>query len=540
MPEHKAVDAAFESWRNRHLKDDSKAIRNLEPLEIPQGSGDYVEDIGFPGEPPFTRGVYPTMYRGRHWTMRQYAGFGTAEETNARFRQLLDVGQTGLSVAFDLPTQMGYDSDHPLADGEVGRVGVAIDDVDDMNRLFDGIDLAQITTSMTINATAPILVALYAAVGKIQGASQSDLAGTVQNDVLKEYVARGTFIYPVHQSVALSVDLMAYCGKMMPAWNPISVSGYHMREAGATAAQEIAFTLAHGLAYAEAAREKGLSLDQLLPRFSFFFGVHNDFLEEVAKFRAARRLWDRLVRDRLGVSAPESRRLRFHSQTCGSTLTAQDPMNNAIRGPYQALAAVLGGTQSLHVNAFDEAIGLPTDKGARLALRTQQILAHETGITRTADPLGGSFAIEKLTDRLEEEAVAIIEAVDSVGGAVDAAGNGYTAGKIADSAYAAQKRIDSGEDTVIGVNRFQSETESPEPFALDPDGGVQQREALVKKKRLRDATGTGRSLDAVRRKAEAGEGITESIVDACAAGVTGGEIADVLREVFGTHGGNRG
>ncbi len=492
--------------------------------------------IGRAGEPPFTRGAYSSMYRGRLWTFRQYSGFSTPAETNARFRALLAGGQTGLSVAFDLPTQMGYDSDHPGAEGEVGRVGVAIDGLWDLEALFEGIHLDRISTSMTINATACILFAFYTGLGKKRGLPSAMLTGTVQNDILKEYVSRGTYIFPIADSMRMVVDLMGYCLRESPKWNPISVSGYHMREAGATAAQELGFTLAHALSYAEAAREAGLELEGVLPKFSFFFGVHNHFLEEIAKFRAARRLWSRLVEERLGITDPRCRRLRFHAQTAGSTLTAQQPLNNCARTTLQALAAVLGGTQSLHVNAYDEALGLPSDTGAQLAVRTQQILACESGIPNTVDPMGGSFAVEQMTDDLEEEAIAVLESVDREGGAAPAAANGFTAACIADSAYDAQKKIESGETAVVGVNRYQEAADPPvSVFQPAQETEHTQKDALAQARNLRDSDATNAALDDVARRARGNGSITEAVVAAGMAGATVGEISDRLRAVFGSY-----
>ena len=501
------------------------------------GSGrDAPDRIGRPGEPPFTRGAYPSMYRGRLWTFRQYAGFSTPGETNARFRDLLARGQTGLSVAFDLPTQMGYDSDHPNAGGEVGRVGVAVDGLWDLDTLFDGIPLDRISTSMTINATACILFAFYAGLGKKRGLPSRALTGTVQNDILKEYVSRGTYVFPIADSMRLVVDLMDYCLREAPKWNPISVSGYHMREAGATAAQELGFTLAHALSYADAATAAGLEPERFLPKFSFFYGVHNNFLEEIAKFRAARRLWSRLVRERLGVNDPRCRRLRFHAQTAGSTLTAQQPMNNCARTTLQALAAVLGGAQSLHVNAYDEALGLPSDTGAQLAVRTQQILAYESGIPDTVDPMGGSYAVEKMTDALEEEALAVLEAVDREGGAGEAAANGFTAACIADSAYDAQKKIESGETVVVGVNRFQGDPETPvSTFQPTQDSEHRQKLDLARSRGLRDSDAAQAALDKIERRARGAGSITEAVVAAGLAGATVGEISDRLRSAFGSY-----
>ncbi len=536
------IHQAWLRWQAQHgVKEAHGSDEGLSPLdtvELPRGGEPeaYLSRLGFPGEPPFTRGVYPTMYRDRAWTIRQYAGFATPSEANARYRKLLERGQTGLSIAFDLPTQMGFDSDHDLARGEVGRVGVAFDGLWDMEALMEGIPLDAVSTSMTINATAGVLVGAYAALAERRGILRSSLAGTVQNDVLKEYVSRGTYVFPVEASVRLAVDLMGYCLRELPRWNPISISGYHMREAGASAAQELGFTLSHALAYAEAASQAGIDLEVLLPRFSFFFGVHNDFLEEIAKFRAGRRLWNRLVRERLGIDAPLCGRLRTHAQTDGVTLTAQQPMNNCVRTTLQALAAVLGGTQSLHVNAFDEALGLPSEAGAELAIRTQQIIAHESGVTRSADPLGGSYAIEGLTDALEEEALSEIQAIDDSGGAVAAASEGYTARRIAESAYAAQMRMESGRDVVVGVNAYRTDR-GPEPptFRFDAQTESRQREALEEHRASRDGERACRALDTVEERAREGLGVTEAIVEAVSAEATMGEVTDRLRAVYGSH-----
>ena len=422
---------------------------------------DYLTQLGFPGDYPYTRGVQPTMYRGRLWTMRQYAGFGTAQETNERFRFLLGQGQTGLSVAFDLPTQIGYDSDHDLAEGEVGRVGVAIDSLEDMGVVFDGIPLDRVSTSMTINAPASILLAMYQAVGEKQGVPPAKLNGTVQNDILKEYVARGTYIFPPEPSMRLVTDIFEYCSKTIPSWNTISISGYHIREAGSTAVQEIAFTLANGIAYVQAAIDKGLDVDAFAGRLSFFFNSHVNFFEEVAKFRAARRLWARIMKERFGAKNPRSYRLRFHTQTAGSSLTAQQPDNNIIRTTMQALAAVLGGTQSLHTNSRDEALALPTEDSVRIALRTQQIIAYESGAADTIDPLAGSYFIEKLTDEIEARALSYIEKIDDMGGAVRAVENGFMQREIQDSAYKYQRAVESKQKRVVGVNCFQIEEEQP-------------------------------------------------------------------------------
>jgi methylmalonyl-CoA mutase N-terminal domain/subunit len=492
---------------------------------------------GWPGEFPFTRGIYPNMYRGRLWTMRQYAGFGTAEETNARFRFLLDHGQTGLSTAFDLPTQMGYDSDSERARGEVGRTGVAIDTLDDMRRLFAGIPLADVSTSMTINATATTLLSLYALVAEEQGTPRGALRGTIQNDILKEYIARGTYIYPPAGSLRLVVDSFAWCAREMPRWNPISISGYHIREAGATAAQEIAFTFANAICYVQAALSAGLEASEFVGRLSFFFGVHNDLFEEVAKFRAARRIWAGLVRDRFGVADPEAGRLRFHTQTDGATLTAQQPLNNVVRVTLQALAAVLGGTQSLHTNGYDEALALPTEGSAELALRTQQILAHESGVADTADPLGGSYFVERLTADLEERVRDYLDRIEDMGGAIAAIERGFFRAEIEREAYAWQRRVESGEEIVVGVNRWQkAEDVEPRIPRVDSEAlAERQQERLARWRATRDADGTAASLDRLALAARGSENLLPLIHAACAAGATVGEVADVLRAEFGTY-----
>jgi methylmalonyl-CoA mutase N-terminal domain/subunit len=485
-----------------------------------------------PGEHPFTRGIHADMYRGRPWTMRQYAGFGTAEETNARFRYLLGQGQTGLSVAFDLPTQMGYDSDAHVAAGEVGRVGVAIDSLDDMRRLFEGIPLDAVSTSMTINATAPILLALYVALADEQGIARDRLAGTVQNDVLKEYVARGTYIYPVERSLRLVADVISFASREVPKWNPISISGYHIREAGSTAPQEVGFTLANGLEYVERALAAGLEIESFAPRLSFFFAAHNDLLEEVAKFRAARRLWATLLRERYGAS-DRSCQLRFHTQTGGSTLTAQQPLSNVVRVTVQALAAALGGTQSLHTNGYDEALALPSEAAAKLALRTQQILAAESGVTRTVDPLGGSYYVEALTDEVERRARAYIDEIDGLGGA--AAAVSYMQDEIHRAAYRFQMEIESGERPVVGVN-VQVEEEEPLRLA-QPDYSAleaQQVERLAALKRERDGTAVARVLEAIRGAARGESNVVPLMVEAVKSRVTLGEISDALRDAWGT------
>ncbi|GMV07226.1 MAG: methylmalonyl-CoA mutase [Gemmatimonadota bacterium] len=494
---------------------------------------DRVYGPGEGGAFPFTRGVYPDMYRGRVWTMRQYAGFGTAEETNERFRYLLEQGQTGLSVAFDLPTQMGYDSDHAMAAGEVGRVGVAVDSVDDMRTLFQGIRLDQVSTSMTINSTAAVLLALYVALGDEQGVPRDRLAGTIQNDVLKEYIARGTYIYPVARSLRLISDIMAFCAAEVPRWNTISISGYHIREAGSTAPQEVAFTFANGLEYVEQALARGIELESFAPRLSFFFAAHNDFLEEVAKFRAARRLWATLMRERYGAS-DRACLLRFHTQTGGSTLTAQQPLNNVVRVTVQALAAVLGGTQSLHTNGYDEALALPTEESAKLALRTQQILAAESGVTRTVDPLGGSHYVEALTDAIETRAREYLERIAELGGASRAID--YMQEEIHRAAYAVQKDIEAGERTVVGVNA-NTEEEGPLRIAQPDYTALErgQRRKLASWKAGRDEGAVRSALEAIRRAARGDENLMPPIIVAVKAAVTLGEISDALRGEWGVY-----
>jgi methylmalonyl-CoA mutase N-terminal domain/subunit len=491
--------------------------------------------LGLPGQYPFTRGVQPTMYRSRFWTMRQYAGFGTAEESNRRYRYLLESGQTGLSVAFDLPTQMGRDSDHPRARGEVGKVGVAIDSIEDMAILFEGIPLGEVSTSMTINATAGILLALYQAVGERQGVAAADLQGTIQNDLLKEYAARGTYIYPPEPSLRIITDIFAYTAKVMPKWNPISISGYHIREAGSTAVQEVAFTLADGIAYVEAALRAGLDVDLFAGRLSFFFNAHNNLLEEVAKFRAARRLWARIMKERFRAKDPRSMMLRFHTQTAGSMLTAQQPDNNVVRVTVQTLAAVLGGTQSLHTNSRDEALGLPTEDSVRIALRTQQIAANESGVADVIDPLGGSWYVESLTDEIEARAEAYLRKIDEMGGAVQAISRGYIQREIQDSAYAWQKQVEAKEQVVVGVNAFRSEDPPVPVMKVDP--ALEERQAArVKALRARrDGATARRAVDAVRSAAKGKDNLVPAILVAVKAEATLGEISDALRDVFGEY-----
>ena len=504
------------------------------PVEVE--GWDYAEQDGFPGDYPFTRGIQPTMYRGRFWTMRQYAGFGSAEDTNLRYKYLLEQGQTGLSVAFDLPTQMGYDSSHPLASGEVGKVGVAIDSLEDMERLFEGIPLGKVSTSMTINSTAAILLAMYMTVAEKQGVDPSGLAGTIQNDVLKEYVARGTYIYPPKESMRIITDIFAFCNQNLPKWNMISISGYHIREAGSTAVQEVAFTLADGIAYVDAAIRAGLDVDKFAARLSFFFNVHNNFLEEVAKFRAARRLWAHIMKERFHAKNPRSMMLRFHTQTAGCTLTAQQPENNIVRVTIQALASVLGGTQSLHTNSMDEALALPSDKAVRIALRTQQILAYESGVTESADPLGGSYMIESLTDSLEEKVREYLDKIDTLGGMVRAIEEGYVQREIQNSAYAYQLQVEKDEEIVVGLNRFQVEEPPPESLLrVDPEVGKKQTERLEAVKNKRDGTTVKNALEKLEATARGEDNLMPLILEAVRNYATLGEISDCLRNVFGEY-----
>jgi methylmalonyl-CoA mutase N-terminal domain/subunit len=493
-------------------------------------------DLGLPGAFPYTRGIQPTLYRGRLWTMRQYAGFGTASESNRRYRYLLGQGVSGLSVAFDLPTQIGYDSDHPLAAGEVGRVGVAIDSVEDMAELFDGIPLERVSTSMTINATAIVLLALYVAVARRQGADIRKLAGTVQNDVLKEYVARGTYIYPPRASLRLITDIFAWCERELPHWNTISISGYHIREAGSTAVQEVAFTFANAIAYVDAAVAAGLDVNALGQRLSFFFNCHNDFLEEIAKFRAARRLWARIMRDRFGATSPRAQQLRFHTQTAGSTLTAQQPDNNIVRVALQAMAAVLGGTQSLHCNSRDEALALPTEESARIALRTQQIVAHETGAANTVDPVAGAYAIEARTNAIEAGARALLDRIESLGGTLAAIESGYVQREIQESAYRAQQAIDRGETVVVGLNRYHEEAAAAgDLLRIDPEVERRQVERVRAVRASRDAGACEAALEAVRAGARSTVNLVPLVIAAVEARATVGEVATALRDVFGEY-----
>jgi methylmalonyl-CoA mutase N-terminal domain/subunit len=492
--------------------------------------------IGYPGEFPYTRGIYPTMYRGRLWTMRQYAGFGTAVESNQRYRYLLSKGQAGLSVAFDLPTQIGMDSDHPLALGEVGKVGVAIDSLEDMETLFDNIPLEKVSTSMTINATAAILLCLYVAVAKKQGANLAKISGTVQNDVLKEYIARGTYIYPVRPAMRIVTDIFAWCRDNLPKWNTISISGYHIREAGSTAIQEVAFTLADGIAYVQAALDAGLAVDQFAPQLSFFFNAHSDLLEEIAKYRSARRLWAKIMCDRFGAKDPRSLLLRFHAQTAGSSLTAQQPENNIVRVAIQALAAALGGCQSLHTNSMDEALALPTEDAALIALRTQQILAHETGVTNTIDPVAGSYAIEHLTDEIEQGAVEYISKIDAMGGMLRAIESGFVQGEIQKAAYDFQRAVESKEQIIVGVNDFIAEEERTVPtLRIEPEIERSQIARLNALRAKRDSAKTQSALTELQRRAATTENLLPAILNAVEAHSTVGEISDALRRVFGEY-----
>ncbi|HWC15697.1 MAG TPA: methylmalonyl-CoA mutase family protein [Terriglobales bacterium] len=530
------------------MAEPSSSTTKLEPIspselrqiytaeDLARSGWDYNRQVGYPGESPFTRGIQPTMYRGRLWTMRQYAGMGDAAESNRRYKYLLAHGTMGLSVAFDLPTQIGYDSDDPMSLGEVGKVGVAIDSIDDMQRLFDGINLEKISTSMTINATAIILLALYVAVARRSGADPRNLSGTVQNDVLKEYIARGTYIYPPAAAMRIITDIFAYCNQHLPEWNPISISGYHMREAGCTAVQEVAFTLGNGIAYVEAAVNAGLPIDHFAPRLSFFFNAHNGFLEEIAKFRAARRMWARIMRERFHANNPRSWMLRFHAQTGGSTLTAQQPEVNIVRTAIQALSAVLGGTQSLHTNGYDEALAIPTEESARIALRTQQIIAYESGAAQTIDPFAGSYAIESLTDQIEHGANAYLERIESFGGMIKTIEQGFVQQEIQNAAYDTQQKIDKGESVVVGVNRFTIETEKPVPIQRVDEALERNQVERVRALRARRNPEQCRAaLHKVREAATGGENLFPAVMEAVERNCTLGEIAGELRQVFGEH-----
>lgn len=510
----------------------------IERLYTPEDINDldYMEEIGLPGQYPYTRGYQPTMYRGRLWTMRMYAGFSTAEESNKRYKFLVDQGSTGLSVAFDLPTQIGYDSDHPLAEGEVGKVGVAIDSLADMEILFNGINLEKVSTSMTINSPASVLLAMYIAVAEKQGVSPEKLRGTIQNDILKEYIARGTYIYPTDESMRLITDIFEYCSKNVPQWNTISISGYHIREAGSTAAQEVGFTLADGIAYVEAAIKAGLDVDSFAPRLSFFFNAHNDLLEEVAKYRAARRLWAKIMKERFGAKKPQSMMLKFHTQTGGSTLTAQQPDNNIVRVAIQTLAAVLGGTQSLHTNSKDEALALPTEDSVRIALRTQQIVAHESGVTNTVDPLAGSYYVEAKTKEIEDKAMEYITKIDELGGAPRAIDAGYIQKEITDAAYQYQMDVEKGEVVVVGMNKFKVEEKAPQGLLkVDPLVGEMQKKKLVELRAGRNNQAVSEKLSALKKACEGTENVMPYILEAVREYATLGEICDVMREVFGEY-----
>jgi len=496
---------------------------------------DFNEKLGNPAEFPFTRGIYEKMYAQRFWTMRQYAGFGDAAQTNERFRYLLEQGQTGLSVAFDLPTQLGYDSDHPMARDETGRVGVAVSTIEDMKTIFRKIDLNKVSTSMTINATTPMILGMYIATAEEQGVPIENLRGTVQNDPLKEFLARGNYIFPVEPSVKIAIDVLEYCIKYLPRWHFISISGYHIREAGATAAQEIAFTLSHAIEYVKKASERGIPVDSFAPRISFFFGCHSNFLEEVAKFRAARRIWARIMRDKFKAENPKSQILKFHTQTCGSTLTATDVFNNAIRVGLQAFAAVLGGTQSLHTNSYDEALSLPSETAAKLALRTQQVIAYESGVTNWVDPLGGSYTLEKLTDEIEDEVMAILDLIERKGGGIKCVETKFTEKLIEDSAYKYQKEIESGERKVVGVSIFEDEEVMEPEFTGTVEGLEKRFDELARYRENRDADELKRALDSVASAAQNGDNIMPATIEAVRANATLGEITDALKQVYGTY-----
>src|SRR5271166_5418557 len=528
--QHAATAVADEQETSSHI--------SVHPLYTPADleGWDYDRDLNYPGQFPYTRGAQATMYRGRLWTMRQYAGMGDAEESNRRYKYLLSQGTTGLSIAFDLPTQIGLDSDNPLAMGEVGKVGVAIDSIEDMVRLFDGINLEKISTSMTINATASILLALYIVTARRSGRDVRKLSGTVQNDVLKEYIARGTYIYPPAQAMRIITDIFSYTNENVPEWNTISISGYHMREAGSTAVQEVAFTLSNGMTYVQAAIDAGLDVDKFAPRLSFFFNAHSNFLEEVAKYRAARRMWARIMRDRFGAKNPKSWMLRFHTQTAGSTLTAQQPENNIVRTALQAMAAVLGGTQSLHTNSFDEALALPTEQSVRIALRTQQIIAYESGAPQTIDPLAGSYYVESLTNEIEKRAVNYLEKIEAMGGMLKAIERGYVQQEIQNAAYAYQQAVDKQKAVVVGVNRFHIEQEHAVPIQrIDPALEPRQVERLRAVRAKRNAETWKAAIRAVEDTARSGENLMPRILAAVEANATVGEISDAMRKVYGEY-----
>jgi len=534
--ERETYDPLVERFPERKQNFKTSSEIHLPPVMLPPENQDYLTSLGFPGEYPFTRGVQPTMYRGRLWTMRQYAGYATAEESNARYRYLLDQGQTGLSVAFDLPTQIGYDADDPMALGEVGKVGVSISSMADMETLFAGIPLDKVSTSMTINAPAAILLAFYIGVAKKQGVPLNKLRGTIQNDILKEYVARGTYIFPPEPSMRLITDIFTYCKDNIPRWNTISISGYHIREAGSTAAQEVAFTLANGIAYIQAAVDSGLAVDDFANQLSFFFNAHNNFLEEIAKFRAARRLYARIMKERFGAKDDASCRLRFHTQTAGSTLTAQQPENNIVRVTLQALAAVLGGTQSLHTNSMDEALWLPTEKSVMVALRTQQIIAHESGVADTVDPMAGSYVIESLTDQIEEMAADYIEKIDAMGGALSAINNGFMQREIQEAAYKVQRAIENGEEIVVGVNDFQVEEQIElESLKVDPQVEENQHQKLADLRQKRDNEKVNQLLSQLDSAARKDTLLMPLFIECAENDVTLGEICNVLRNVWGQY-----
>ncbi len=551
MNDHRSLEEAYQAWQKTVLepyqakageRQDAFSTVSEVPIErlytpLDVSGEDYLKNVGFPGSYPYTRGVYPTMYRGRLWTMRQYAGFGTAEESNRRYRYLLDQGQTGLSVAFDLPTQMGYDSDHPMADGEVGKVGVAIDTLADMEILLDQIPLDKVSVSMTINAPAAVLLLMVVAVAQKQGVDLKKLTGTIQNDVLKEYAARGTYILPPQASMRIIADIFRWCSGHLPRWNTISISGYHIREAGSTAAQEIAFTLANGIAYVQAAQQAGLAVDTFGPRLSFFFNAHMDFFEEIAKYRAARRLWAEIMKERFHAQDPRSWQLRFHTQTAGSTLTAQQPETNVVRVTLQALAAVLGGTQSLHTNSQDEALALPTEASARLALRTQQVIAYESGVAQSVDPLGGSYLIESLTDRLEGDARQYLDKIDALGGAVKAIDVGYVQREIQDAAYRFQRQVESGDQVIVGVNRFRMDNQMPDSILkMDPTLQSRQVEKLTRIRQERDPKKVDQALKALSKAVGQPEApLMETLLEAVQAYASLGEIIDVLTRQYGRY-----
>lgn len=536
--EKTTVEKVIQKYPERKERFETSFGEEIERLYTPLDIAelDYERDLGFPGEYPFTRGVQPTMYRGRFWTMRQYAGFGTAEESNKRYKYLLSQGQTGLSVAFDLPTQIGYDSDDPMAEGEIGKVGVAIDSLEDMEVLFNGIPLDQVSTSMTINSTASVLLAMYIAVAEKQGVSSDKLRGTIQNDILKEYIARGTYIFPPEPSMRIITNIFEYCSKNLPKFNTISISGYHIREAGADAVQEVAFTLADGIAYVEAAVKAGLDPNVFGKRLSFFFNAHNNFLEEIAKFRAARKLWSKIMRERFGVTDKKALMLRFHTQTGGSTLTAQQPMNNIVRVAFQALAAVLGGTQSLHTNSYDEALGLPTEESVTIALRTQQIIAHETGVADVVDPLGGSYYIEHLTSEIEKRASEYIKRIDELGGMVRAIEEGYIQKEILNTAYKYQLEIEEGSKVIVGVNKFTGEETTPkEILKVNEELEEKQKASVRALRKKRDNIKVEKTLKELKNAAMGDENLMPYILNAVKAYATIGEISNVLRDVFGEY-----